>query len=145
MEVIAETPRRLHDFIQVLGPDGMERPHAAGKWNAREIIAHLADAEIAFSFRLRQILAEDHHTIQPFDQDRWAIHTGAYTAPAALDVFTALRRWNIALMATLKPEDFAKPATHPERGPMTFQTIVDTMAGHDVNHLKQLDRLVASA
>jgi hypothetical protein len=34
-----------------------------------------------------------------------------------------------------------KPVTHPERGTMTFQTIVETMAGHDLNHLAQLKKI----
>ena len=55
-----------------IGPDRLEKPPAPGKWSARDIVSHLADAEVAFAFRLRQTLAEDHHVIQPFDQDRWA-------------------------------------------------------------------------
>ena len=35
--------------------------------------------------------------------------------------------------------------THPERGTMTFQTVVETMAGHDLNHLAQLRRLEGRA
>jgi hypothetical protein len=34
-----------------------------------------------------------------------------------------------------------RPAFHPERGPLTFQTIVETMAGHDLNHLAQLRKI----
>ena len=35
----------------------------------------------------------------------------------------------------------SKPVTHPERGTMTFQTLLETMAGHDLNHLQQLETL----
>jgi hypothetical protein len=51
------------------------------------------------------------------------------------------RRWNLALLGTVAPADFSKKLTHPERGEMTFQTVVETMAGHDLNHLLQLDRI----
>jgi hypothetical protein len=34
--------------------------------------------------------------------------------------------------------DLARPVTHPERGTMAVQTLVETMAGHDLNHLRQL-------
>ena len=71
-EVIAETPGRLQSILRELSPDGLERSYAPGKWTARQILCHLADCEIAFSFRLRQALAEPNHVIQPFDQDEWA-------------------------------------------------------------------------
>jgi len=142
-EVIAETPGQLQQYVQRLGPKGVERAAAAGKWSVREILCHLADTEIAFAFRLRQALAEPHHTIQPFDQDAWARNYAQMDAQAALDTFTALRRWNVAFIAAAPREAFTKPLTHPERGTMTFQTLLETMAGHDVNHLRQVDALAA--
>ena len=60
---------------------------------------------------------------------------------AALETFSAVRRWNLALLETVAPADFARKLSHPERGEMTFQTIVDTMGGHDLNHLVQLEAI----
>jgi len=62
-----------------------------------------------------------------------------------LAALTALRAWNIALIRSVKPADFAKPVTHPERGTMTFQTIVETMAGHDRNHIKQMEAIAGQS
>ena len=124
-------------------PASIEWRPAPGKWNAREILCHLADCEIAFAFRLRQTLAEDHHVIQPFDQERWAGMYGGLGARSALNTFSALREWNLALIGSTPAEGMSKPVNHPERGEMTFRVIVETMAGHDVNHLGQLDRIVA--
>lgn len=142
-DVVAATPQRVETILQQLGPQGAERPYAPGKWSARQVVCHLADCEIAFSFRLRQALAEPHHTIQPFDQDQWAKPYAVLDAQAALNVFVGLRQWNVALFKTLTPADYDKPVTHPERGEMTFQTLVQTMAGHDLNHLRQLESLAA--
>ena len=119
----------------------MTMPRAAGKWSARDIVSHLADCEIAFGYRLRQILAEDHHVIQPFNQDKWAAPYATMDANQALLLFEALRNWNVALLKTVTPAQMQKTVTHPERGTMTFQTIVETMAGHDLNHLKQLEEI----
>jgi hypothetical protein len=142
-EVIAVTPQRLTEIFQQLGSQGVERSYAPGKWSARQILCHLADCEIAFGFRLRQALAEPHHTIQPFDQELWAKPYAAFDAQAALGVFSAVRHWNLALLKTVSPDDYAKPVIHPERGTMTFETIVQTMAGHDLNHLRQLESIAA--
>ena len=126
-----------------LVPASIEWRPAPGKWNAREILCHLADCEIAFAFRLRQTLAEDRHVIQPFDQEKWAGMYGSLGARSALNVFSALREWNPALIGSAPAGAMSKRVTHPERGEMTFGVIVETMAGHDVNHLAQLDRIVA--
>jgi hypothetical protein len=140
--VISATAARLDDLLKTLGPNAGRAP-APGKWSAREILCHLADCEVVFAYRLRQAAAQPHHQIQPFDQDEWAkVYTG-YTAEAALNVFTAVRNWNLALLQSLPPETFAKTLNHPERGDMTFQTVVETMAGHDLNHLKQVQALCA--
>jgi uncharacterized damage-inducible protein DinB len=139
--VIAETPQQLAQVVRSSDSQLLERKPAADKWNIRQILIHLADTEIAFAFRLRQAVAESHHNIQPFDQDRWAEHSEAYDALTALETFTALRRWNILFLSSLSHETFAKPVSHPERGRMTLQTVVETMAGHDRNHMGQIGRV----
>jgi hypothetical protein len=145
-EVIAGTPDRLAGVVQSLGPDGMEQSLGPDKWKGREILCHLADCEIVFAVRLRQTLAEPHHMIQPFDQEIWSHSYGAYPdGRSALDVFTAVRRWNIALLKSTPADLHSKAVTHPERGTMTFLTIIETMAGHDLNHLAQFEQLRSSA
>jgi hypothetical protein len=105
----------------------------------------LADTELAFAFRLRQALAEPHHVIQPFDQDKWAAVYDAFEAGAAVAVFGAVRKWNITLIETVPPATLSKPLTHPERGEMKFQVLIETMAGHDLNHLRQLEGIASQA
>jgi hypothetical protein len=141
LAVTAATPQRLAAQLDRLGADGVERPRAPGKWNARQIFCHLADVELVFAFRLRQALAEDHHIIQPMDQDRWAAMYDFFGARAALEVFIIVRKWNLALLAVVPPAAMSKPLTHPERGPMTFQVLIETMAGHDLNHLEQIEAI----
>jgi uncharacterized damage-inducible protein DinB len=142
-QVIASTPLRLREFLDSLGEARANQPPAPGKWSVREILCHLADCEVVFAFRLRQTLAEPNHVIQPFDQDLWARNYAAYDAPSALAVFSAVRDFNVKLIASLPPEAFSTPVTHPERGTMTFQNIVETMGGHDLNHIAQIEKISA--
>jgi hypothetical protein len=60
-------------------------------------------------------------------------------------MFSAVREWNLTLIRSLSPADFSKPVTHPERGTMTLQTVIETMGGHDINHLNQLVAIAARA
>jgi hypothetical protein len=144
VDVIGTTPDKVSQLLKSMGAERAEQAPAPGKWCAREIVAHLADCETVFAFRLRQTLAEDNHVMQPFDQEKWAKQYGAYSADAALALFTAARQWNVALVRSLRPADFARPANHPERGDMTFRTIVETMGGHDLNHVKQLEAIAGA-
>ncbi len=139
--VIASTPSRLRESLDSMGESRANQVPAPGKWSVREILCHLADCEIVFAYRLRQTLAEPHHVIQPFDQDLWARNYAAYDAPAALAAFAAVRDFNTRLIASLPDEAFSRPVSHPERGTMTFQTIVETMGGHDLNHLAQIEKI----
>jgi hypothetical protein len=147
--VLASTPGLVHQAVCALTPEQLEAPIGPAvdgkrKWSPREIIAHLADCELVFSFRLRQTLAMASPVIQPFDQDAWAERYAGYDLPSALELFRAARGWNVKLIGAASEADFARATTHPERGTMTFQTILETMAGHDLNHLAQLEKLVAA-
>jgi hypothetical protein len=141
VQTIAATSARLAALLAALGTEASGRSLAPGKWSAREILCHLADTEIVFAVRLRHTLAEPHHVIQPFDQDHWAATYAPFDAATALAVFTAVRNWNLKLIETVPAPAFSKPVMHPERGEMTFRTIVETMAGHDLNHLGQLETI----
>jgi len=143
IEVMAATAGKLENLIQKLGPQRVNRKPAPSKWSAREIVCHLADCEVVFAFRLRQALAEEHHVIQPFDQDIWAKTYGQYNAQAALSVFSVVRQWNLAFINAVIPEALSKPLNHPERGDMTFRTLIETMGGHDLNHLPQIEAIAA--
>lgn len=141
LDVVGSTPDKVRRLLDSLGAQRSGEAPSPGKWCAREIACHLADCEIAFAFRLRQTLAEEGHVMQPFDQEQWAKHYSVYRAEDAVSLFSVLRQWNVALIRSLGPADLAKTANHPERGDMTFRTIVETMGGHDLNHLKQLEAI----
>ncbi len=141
MEVVAQSPSLYRQLVGRLGESGLKRSLAPGKWSVNVILCHLADAEIGFSFRLRQTLAEDDHTTQPWDQDKWSKPYPKLNGNDALEAYAASRAWNVAWLRTLPPEAFTRPFTHPERGRMTMQSLVETMAGHDLNHLQQLEAI----
>ncbi|HTS46574.1 MAG TPA: DinB family protein [Bryobacteraceae bacterium] len=141
LEVIAQSSERLNSLIETIGSERAQQSPAPGKWCAREILCHLADCETVFAFRLRQALAEDHHVIQPFDQEKWAAQYRAFDVAGALAVFSAVRNWNLALIRSVVPGALAKPLNHPERGEMTFQVLIETMAGHDLNHIRQIESI----
>lgn len=143
-EILAASPASLASLLESIGSVRSTAAPAPRKWSAAEILCHLADCELVFAFRLRQTLAEDDHVVQPFDQGKWGLQYPGIAATQALDVFTTVRGWNLQLLRNVPPEAATRPVRHPERGTMTFQTIVETMAGHDLNHIGQLQRIAAA-
>lgn len=144
VESMEQTAKRIEKLAGSLGPAAMGRSYAPGKWTARQILAHLADSELAIGFRLRQALAEENHRAQPFDQDRWAARYASVDGALAARAFVALRAWNLALIRSLGPRDLERPYVHGERGPESVGLIVKLLAGHDLNHLAQLEQIAAS-
>ena len=139
--VLFTTVGRLQTLVAPLSMEQLAARPAPGKWSITEIVAHLADTEMVFGFRLRQTLAQTHPIIEPFDQEKWAERYAAYDIASALTMFTAARNWNLKLLGTVTESDQHRPTTHPERGTMTFWTLIETMAGHDIDHLEQVERL----
>jgi hypothetical protein len=143
-DVLADTPSRLEDAFWELGEKRLDSSYAEGKWPARSIFAHLADTEIVYAFRIRQALAADHPTVQPMDQDAWARRYGNADVALALELFRALRYWNLAVLRTLTDEELARPMLHPERGEEAIALVIGLMAGHDLGHLEQLRTIAAT-
>ncbi|MGA2571706.1 MAG: DinB family protein [Terracidiphilus sp.] len=143
--ILAATPEEIARIFAAIGAEKAGVAPLPGKWSPAEIVCHLADCDLAFGFRLRQTLAEDGPTVQPFDQDKWATTYRGIPAAEALEAFRALRNWNLRMIRAALPGAAGRTMTHPERGTMTFQAVVETMAGHDLNHLGQLKRIAGES
>ncbi len=139
--ILSATPGALASALAALSPNQLSAPIAPGKWSPAQIVSHLADCDLAFGWRLRQILAEDLPSLQPFDQDKWAASYDDISVESALEAFTGLRAWNLQLIKKALPVAADRAGVHPERGTVTFQMTVELMAGHDLNHLIQLTKL----
>lgn len=139
--VLKSTPEALGALLAEIGETHLDTRPAPGKWSPAEIVCHLADCDVAFGFRLRQALAENNPTVQPFNQEKWAANYLGISAADALEAFTALRRWNLRLIESALPAGADRTMTHPERGTLRMKDFVELIAGHDLNHLGQLRRI----
>ena len=114
-----------------------------GKWSIAEILAHLADAELVIGYRLRLILASNGTTIQAFDQDAWA-DTFSYNrrdSKTSLETFRALRENNLRLLSSVPRGLWKNYGQHQERGQESVDHIVRMIAGHDLNHILQIEQI----
>ena len=72
IKVQRSTAAKLKKLIRGLTTKQLKWKPEPGKWSIAEILAHLADAEIVGSWRLRLIVGASGTTVQPYDQDVWA-------------------------------------------------------------------------
>jgi DinB superfamily len=146
LKVQAATAAKLGRLIRRASTAKLRKRPAPGKWSPGEILAHLADCEIVTGWRMRQILVAPGTPIQAFDQDSWAAasHYEKRDPRKSLEQFRVLREANLALLRSLAPEQWKHHGMHAERGVETIEHISCMMAGHDLNHLGQVERIVAA-
>lgn len=145
--ILESTARVLRDLIAGQPRSKLTRIARTGQWSVVQILAHLADAEIVSSWRLRSILAVDNVPLQAFDQDLWssAFNYADADPDESLDTFDINRRATLSLLKRVDPARLEHAGLHQERGREPIAHLIRLYAGHDLNHLKQIQALLAEA
>jgi len=144
MAVLTATPAELPKLIKGVAKKRLDERPAPDKWSATMILAHMADTEQVYAFRLRLILGANGIGIQGFDQDAWAatFDYASHDPAVSLADFRAVRERNLRMLAALRKKQWDNYGMHSERGKETIKRVVDLMAGHDLNHLRQVRAIV---
>lgn len=141
--VLAATPERVAELTEDLDTATLKRRPEPNEWSAEEILGHLFDAEVVYSFRWRFTLAEKDPRYPGYNQDEW-IKLPKPSFPEMLAAFASMRRANVWLMEETPTEDWDKVAVHAERGEEPFGMSLSLLAGHDLAHLTQLEQTIAT-
>jgi hypothetical protein len=148
LDAAERSPKEIAAAVSGLSEEILRYKPAPEKWCVLEILGHLADVEIIYGYRLRQMLADTKPVIAPLDQDAWARNLNYLDSrPAELVAFYGLaRHHNLRLLRGLKDSDFSKSAFHPEmQQEITVADLVERMGGHGAAHLQQIEKLKAAA
>jgi len=145
MDVLGATHAALQRVVAEVPAAKLAAPEADGKWSVVGVLQHMADSELVWGFRLRMVLGQDRPRLTGYDQDQWATRLQyEKTDPAAaVEEFGVLRRANLRLLGRATPADFARVGVHAERGEESVAHMIRLYAGHDLLHLRQIDRLVS--
>jgi DinB superfamily len=147
LSTLSETPAKLQKLLSSVPDRELRARPKPDKWSAMEQLAHLSDVEIVVGFRVRFILgADDGIPVVAFDQDRW-LDVLRYNERELAPTFEALRvarENNLRLYRSLSDAQWNKYGQHVERGKETVRDIVAMQAGHDLNHLRQIEAILAS-
>jgi len=146
MRVLTGTPAAARQLAEGIAADRLSVPESPGKWSVAQVLRHLVDSEIVWSWRLRLVLAHDRPTLTGYDQDAWAerLHYAEADPEESLQEFAVLRRGNLRLLARATPSDLARVGLHTERGEESVEHMIRLYAGHDILHLRQMERIRAA-
>lgn len=123
---------------------GRPKKQASGKWNISDLLAHLAEGEMVYGYRIRMIARDNGCSIQGYDQNVWVADSEYLrkNPKMAFDLFRSLRLANIAYLKKLSPAQWEYYGIHSERGKESVRHLTKLMAGHDRNHLRQIENLI---
>jgi len=145
VEVQRQTPALLAELTDGVAESRLyERPEP-GKWSVAELVAHLADAEIGCSWRYRQMIEHSGSPLSPYDQELWNT-LGSYSSrrlSESLPLFRLLRENNLRMLDRLTSEQWERYGMHAERGRMSVRELAQQIAGHDLNHVEQIRKILA--
>jgi hypothetical protein len=147
LAVMTESPARLQALVSGASPEDLRWASGAGRWTVTQIAAHMADAEIVGAWRFRSVLTQDGVPLQAYDQNAWAAAFGYEAAPPAESValFGALRNATLRVLRQADPARLRHAGMHAERGRESVEQLTLMYAGHDLNHLAQIERLLDEA
>ncbi len=144
LDVLRSTVDVIQAQITNAAPEELSSRPQPVKWSAREILAHLADTETVLGFRLRQILSQSGVEIPGFYQDSWAVVARYQSIPAnrSLERLLVNRAANLDILENLSPAQMDMYGIHAQRGRESVAHLCRLWAGHDLNHLAQISKLI---
>lgn len=144
LKVLGQTPSKLAGLLRRKPERFLIRRGQSDKWSVAEVLAHLAEGEIVFGYRLRMVVATPGTPIQSFDQNVWQGNAGYLqkSPKESLRLFTALRSMNVLFLKSLRADTLDRSGIHAERGEESVRRMMELYAGHDVNHVRQIEALV---
>src|SRR3954449_2541890 len=123
---IERTPDRLREAVAGLNPEQLDSPYRPGGWSVRQLVHHVPDSHLNAYIRFKLALTEDTPTIKPYDEASWAKLEDSKKTPVetSLTLLESLHQRMTVLLKSLKPGDFERKLNHPERGPMTVDSVL---------------------
>jgi len=139
-----ETPELLAQLTKGISGNKLRERPAKDRWSVAELLAHLAEAEIGSSWRYRQMIEHSGCPLSPYDQELWNV-LGDYASRSpeeSIQLFRLLREANLRMFGRLTPEQWQRYGIHAERGEMTLEDLARQIAGHDLNHIEQIRKIL---
>jgi uncharacterized damage-inducible protein DinB len=141
IEAIRTTPAKLRAAATGLTDTQLDTPYREGGWTVRQVIHHVPESHANAFVRFKLALTEDSPTIKPYSEDAWAKLPDVARASieSSLKLVEALHERWVTLLDVMTDADFRRPLTHPERGQITLDTLLQIYAWHGPHHIAHVE------
>ncbi|HEY0140437.1 MAG TPA: DinB family protein [Thermoanaerobaculia bacterium] len=146
--LLTRTPAALDALLRGLPESWTARNEGEGTWTVFDVVGHLIHGEQTdWMPRTNHILTMgESRPFEPFDRLGHANAIRGKSLEQLLDTFAALRAEGLAQLQAmnLTPDDLERRGHHPALGTVTLSQLLATWAAHDLSHLHQISRVMAS-
>jgi uncharacterized damage-inducible protein DinB len=143
IEQMEEAPAKLRTALLGLSEEQLDTRYRKDGWTLRQVVHHLADAQLNGFTRFKLALTEDSPAIKTYEEDLWSETADGREAPVNLsvDLLAALHaRW-VILLKSLTEKEFARTFRHPQRGELRIDDAIQLYAWHCVHHTAHISKL----
>jgi len=147
IEELKSFPERLSKALEGIDDDSLMYTYRPEGWNIQQLVHHLADSHMNSITRFKWTLTEDHPTIKPYFEDRWAMLHDVKVVPiqASLDILRGVHVRLSSLLTSMNETDFARTFVHPEHGEtMNLSYLTGMYAWHGNHHLAHINNALKS-
>jgi hypothetical protein len=143
IERIAATPAKFRAAVHGLSDQQLDTPYRDGGWTIRQVVHHVPDSHLNAYLRIKLALTEDHPTIKPYYEDRWAeLPDSKRAVGGSLDLLESLHERWVALLRAMPADGWTRTYYHPEnKSDYTIERAVAVYAWHGDHHLAHIDRV----
>ncbi|HEV2490294.1 MAG TPA: DinB family protein [Candidatus Acidoferrales bacterium] len=147
LHVLEQTPIIIEKLVSLASEEQLHWKPAMDRWSISEVLAHLADVEVAgFRERIRMMAEQETPKLEAYDQDA-QYAAGKYTGGKArehLKVFCHERDRSLSMLRYLPEKIIARKGIHSALGPITVGQLMNEWAFHDLGHIRQISELFRS-
>jgi uncharacterized damage-inducible protein DinB len=143
IQAIADAPRTLREAVEGLTDAQLDTPYRPGGWTVRQVVHHVADSHLSAYLRFRLAFTENHPTITPYDEAKWAELYDARTMPVevSLTLLDSLHQRLVTLLRNSPEDSFQRTLNHAVNGSMTADSLLSIYSWHGRHHTAHVSAL----
>lgn len=117
------------------------KSYGPGKWNVKQLLHHIADAETVLYDRIRRTISNPNQVVWGFDQDKWAeeLNYNQLNLELSKNIYMSVRAAIIELAKLHYISKGQFQAVHSGTGVRTLKQFFDKVAWHNSQHLDQIE------
>lgn len=146
--LLTRTPAALNALLRDLPEEWTFRNEGEDTWSPFDIVGHLIQGERTDWMPRAKMILEfgEGRAFEPFDRLAQMRESKGKSLAQLLDEFARLRAQNLGELRALnlKPNDLERRGRHPALGVVTLSELLATWVVHDLTHLHQISRTMAS-